>query len=287
MLRIDPSDELMDAIVRAVAKQPGLSAADLHKAVGGPKVVTIQHLYRKVKQLVAQEVLIKREGVLTLNLLWLSYLGVFVSDAKQALSQHPAIVSFPLKKGERLSFSVRTMNDVQTLWHHLLVQLHRSAPQKHLYKYYSHAWWVWNQRTLDVEFYRKILTSGVRCLWLYGGNTFLDRAAVQQYPDLLESRIVLDVPFPAEGYNLNVYGDYVFECTLPPHIARHLAFVFSSLASAAREDLVMLDDIMQMEADFTITVWHNPTLAAKLQRDMGKYFLFGARVMPDEGARRE
>jgi hypothetical protein len=210
----------------------------------------------------------------------------FASEAKNVLLKNTALSVFPLKKGKRMSFTVDTMSGVQTLWHHLLIQLHRMAPQEKLYKYYSHAWWVWNKHTLDIAFYKKIYSRGVRCLWLYGGNTYLDRAAVTMYPDLLDSRISLDAPFPANGYNLNVYGDYVFECVFPPHIARHLELVFTSVTSQSKENLAIIDDIFAMQADFTITVWNNPPLAAKFQKQIERYFLFGARTMPEEGKAR-
>ncbi len=286
MFQIDPSDELTSAILRIVAERPGLSVADLHAALKKKKSVTLQHLYRKLNQLIEGEILIKRKGLLTANLLWLSYLQFFAGEAKDALAKETALAVFPLKKGQRVSFSVDSMNAVQTLWHHLLVQLHRQQPQKKLHKYYSHAWWVWNKRTLDVQFYKKILTAGVRCLWLYGNNTALDRAAVTMYPDLLDSRIALDAPFPAEGYNLNVYGDYIFECTFPPHIARHIDLVFHSVQSQDKKDLAIIDDIFAMEAEFKITVWNNPTLALKFQKDIERYFLFGAKLMPEEGEAR-
>lgn len=286
MFQIDPSDELTSAILHVVAERPGLSVADLHTALKKKKSVTLQHLYRKLNQLIEGEILIKRKGLLTANLLWLSYLQFFASEAKEALAKETSLAVFPLKKGQRVSFSADSMNGVQTLWHHLLVQLHRQQPQKKLHKYYSHAWWVWNKRTLDVQFYRKILAAGVRCLWLYGNNTPLDRGAVTMYPDLLDSRIALDAPFPAEGYNLNVYGDYIFECTFPPHIARHLDLVFHSVQSHDKKDLAIIDDIFDMEAEFKITVWNNPTLALKFQKDIERYFLFGAKLMPEAGETR-
>lgn len=284
MFRIDPSDDLMSDILRLVALRPGISVPQLHAALKKQKThVTIQHLYRKVNALIEEEMLLKRKSALSANLLWLSYLQYFASEAKEALAKEKTLAVFPLKKGQRLTFSLGTLHAVQTLWNHLLIELHRCEPQKKLHKYYSHAWWVWNKRTLDVAFYRKIVASGVRCLWLYGNNTFLDRAAVTMYPDLLDSRIALDTPFPAEGYNLNVYGEYIFECTFPPHIAKHLELVFQSLTSDAKADTAIIDDVFSMEAQFTVTVWRNPAQALSFQKSIERYFLFGAPVMPSEG----
>ncbi len=282
MFRIGPTDHLYDTIIRMVSREPEISVADLHRALKKSKTsVTLQHLYRKINTLVSEEIMIKRNSKLTLNLVWLSYMEFFATESRERLISDRTKAVFPLKKGQRISFSASTIGDVQTLWNHLLIQLHRASPQKQLYKYYSHSWWVWNKRTLDVNFYRKIYENGVRCLWLYGGNTLLDREAAQMYPDILDSCIAPDAPFPKEGYNLNVYGDYVFECIFPENIAKHLELVFRSIDSVTKEDKEFLDDIFTMRGDFTVTVWHNPQLASKLRTKIGRYFLFGAKRIPD------
>lgn len=282
MFKLNPVDDLCNAILRTVADKPGIAVADLHEALKKQKVkVTLQHLYRRVNLLVEEEVLLKRGGALTMNLMWLSYLSFFASKAREVLQKDAASTVFPLKSGQRVGFAAGTVGEVQTLWHNLLIQLHRVEPQTSLYKYYSHSWWVWNKRTLDVAFYKRIYDKGVRCLWLYGGNTFLDREAATMHRDILESRIATDVPFPHDGYNLNVYGDYVFECIFPENIARHLELVFHSVKSAKNEDVAFVDDIFAMPGKFTVTVWRNPRLAAELRGKIGRYFLPGGKIMPE------
>ncbi len=283
MFALDPVDDLCNAILQIVAEKPGIAVADLHIALKKEKIsVTLQHLYRRVNLLVEKEALLKRKGALTMNLMWVSYLSYFAAKAKDELLRDSASAIFPLKPGKRVTFDAASIGEVQTLWHHLLIQLHRAEPQTTLYKYYSHAWWIWNTRTLDVNFYKKIYEKGVRCLWLYGGNTYLDRQAVKMYPDILESRIATDVPFPHDGYNLNVYGDYVFECIFPPSVARHLELVFHSVKTSGKDDKAFVDDVFAMKGEFTVTVWRNPTLAAKLRGQIGRYFAYGAKTMPDE-----
>ena len=283
MFKLDPVDDLCNAILKTVADKPGITVADLHDALKKQKTkVTLQHLYRRVNLLVEEEALLKRGGALTMNLMWLSYLDFFVKGAKDELQKDAATTVFPLKPGQRVSFPAGTVGEVQTLWHNLLIQAHRAEPQVSLYKFYSHAWWVWNKRTLDVAFYKKIYEKGVRCLWLYGGNTFLDREAATMHADILESRIAPDAPFPHDGYNLNVYGDYVFECVFPPNIARHLELVFHTVKSSKPEDVAFVDDIFAMPGKFTVTVWKNPRLAAELRGKIGRYFLPGGKAMPAE-----
>ncbi len=283
MFCLDPVHPLFDAIMQVVTKEPGIAVGDLHKKLKAQKIhVTLQHLYRKVNELVDAQILLKQKTALTTNMMFLSYLEYFAFARKDALQQTKSLNVFPLKAGQRVQFEAHSLLEVQTLWNHLLVQAHHVAPQKYMFKYYSHAWWVWSKRTLDAKFYKKIYEKGVRCLWLYGNNTYLDREAASMYPDLFESRIALDVPFPCEGYNLNIYGDYIFECVLPDHVARHLALIFKTISSTKKEDLSVIDDVFSMRADYKVTVWHNAKQSAKMQKDISRYFLHGAKVMPGE-----
>lgn len=283
MFPLDPVDTLYDAIMRIIAQEPNITVARLHVALKRQGIrVTLQHVYRKVNALVDEQVLLKRGGGLTFNLMWLLYLEFFAANGKEALMHGEQVSVFPLKKGERLSFPASTLLEVQTLWHHLLVQLHQNEPQPYLFKFYSHAWWVWNKHTLDAAFYRKIYEKEVRGFWVYSGNTFLDREAATMYPDAFESRIVPNAPFPSEGYNLNVYGEYIFECLFPSHIAKHIELLFQTIDSSDRESLAILDDVFTMRSNFTVTVWRNPAQARVMQRQLARYFFVGARKMPPE-----
>jgi|GEM_PF-2055470 len=280
MFALDPVHPLFDAIVRAVAKEPSISVSDLHKRLKSQKIdVTLQHLYRKINQLIEEQILLKDKGTLTVNLMWLSFLEFFAGSAKESLAEAAGETVFPLKEGARLSFSADNLLDVQTLWNHFLIRLHRISPQKYLYKYYSHAWWIWSKRPLDSGFYRSIKQKGIRCLWLYGNDSFLDREAALLHQTLFDSRIATDSPFPKEGYNLNVYGEYIFECNFPDNVSRHLALLFRSIPSTSKEDRALLSDIFSLKGDFKVTIWRNAKQSARHQAAIGRYFLVGAKMV--------
>lgn len=279
MFTLDPVNPLFDAIVRIVAKEPGIKVSDLQKRLKTEKrEVTLQHLYRKINTLMEEQILLKDKGALSVNLMWLSFLEYFAASAKESLIVNGKTSPFPLKEGERISLSVDTFLDVQTLWNHLLIQIHRTAPQKYLYKYYSHAWWIWSKQQLDANFYRSIKEKGIRCLWLYGNDTYLDTEAAGMHKDLFDSRIAKETAFPREGYNLNVYGEYIVECMFPENIARHLGLLFGSIRSTNEEDRSVLGDIFTLKAPYKVTVWRNKEQAQRLQKEIGKHFLLKAEA---------
>lgn len=274
MFTLDPLHPLFTAVLEAVSATPNMTVADLHVTLKRRKEsVTLQHLYRTVNRMVEEQILLKSGTTLSVNLMWLSYLQFFADRAKQTLLARGAQQVFPLKPGERKTFKVDTLLDLQTLWNHLLVQLHKAVPQKHLLKYYSHAWWQLGKHALDPAFYKRIVESGVRCYWLFGNTTVLDRYAADLHDKLMDSRLVDDPPFPKEGYCLNVYGSYAFECLFPERITRHFDFVFHNITDPKQFDPEVYSDIFVLKEPLTLKVWNNEKQAAPLRAKIEQYFL--------------
>jgi hypothetical protein len=276
MFLLDPLHPIFNAVMTAVAKKPGITIADLHTVLKRRKVDTsLQHLYRTVGRLVEAQILLKNGKELSLNSMWLSYIQYFGDQAKEALSEAKmSDVVFPLKEGQRKSYDAHTLLEVQTIWNHTLVQLHRAQrEEKYLFKFYSHAWWQVGKHALDLEFYRTIKKKGVGCYWLFGHETYLDTQAMTALRDVAEVRSTETPPFPEEGYCLNVYGDYVIECVFPENVAKHLGFFFHGVTSDAQFDESILDDILVQDASFKVTIWRNAKQAAALRAKIMRYFL--------------
>jgi hypothetical protein len=281
MFALDPIHPLYNAIISIVAETPDLSVGDLHvKLTLRGEDITLQHLYRTVNRLVEAQILLKSGTTLSVNLMWLSYLEFFAESAKKiATETRQGPSPFPLKEGQHVTFKVSTLADLQTLWNHLLVQAHREAPQKHLLKYYSHAWWQLGKHALDPAFYRRIKESGVRCYWLFGNRTPLDLGAVEAQKDLMDTRLVDEPPFPREGYNLNVYGPYVFECILPDRLSRHLEFIFKTLTDPKQFDAAVYDDIFAIEEPMTLKIRRSESQAKEMRMKIERFFLSTASAL--------
>ncbi|TSC58208.1 MAG: hypothetical protein Greene041619_768 [Candidatus Peregrinibacteria bacterium Greene0416_19] len=275
MFALDPIHPLYTSVLTIVSVTPGITVAELHARMRkAGHDVTLQHLYRIVNRLTDEQILVKTGTHVAVNLMWLSYLQFFAERGKgnlQKLSVHERI--FPMKEGQRRTFKVDTLADLQTLWNHLLVQLHGVAPQKHLLKYYSHAWWQLGKHALTAEFYRRITQEGVRCYWLFGNDTFLDQYAARMHREVMDTRLTSDPPFPREGYNLNVYGAYMFECLLPERLTRQLAFVFSSVSSIDQFDVSVFDDIFTLRDQITLKVTCSEKQARLLRLKIERFFL--------------
>ncbi len=276
MFCLDPLHPIFNSILEIVSTTPGISMGDLHKRIKKEKRIdlSLQHLYRTVTRMIDEQVLLKNKGKVSVNLMWVSFLQFFAEKAKQAaVDSHASAAAFPLKEGERKVFELDTLLEVETIWNHVLVQLHRITPhEKSLFKYYSHAWWQLSKHEAQKDFYKRIAESGIRCHWLFGNTTVLDKHVADLNQKVFLAKAVDDPPFPPEGYNTNVYGEYILECVFPDKIAKHFAFLFSSVKSMDQFDRELLTDLFAVKADYKVTVWRNWRQADTVRAKIARYF---------------
>ncbi len=275
MFTLDPIHPLYTAILEAVSASPNISIGELLKELHRKKVnITLQHLYRTIHRMVEAQILVKSGTTVSVNVMWLTYIQFFAERGKKTLMNTSIQQVFPLKPGKKVTFKVMTLLELQTLWHHLLVQVHQAVPKKHLLKYYSHAWWQIGKHALDIDFYRRITEGGIQCHWLFGNTTFLDQHAVKIHKDLMDSRLTDNPPFPREGYALNIYGSYIFECVIPERLSKHLDFVFHTVTSEDMFDPEIYEDIFTLREPMTLRVWNNEKQSTILRKKFAPFFLY-------------
>lgn len=268
MLPIDPADDLCSAILDIVGTTPGISVGELQKKLQQrKKSVTLQHVYRLVSRLIESKVVLKNKRSLSLNLLWLSFIELFSQAAREKLLQgHDLPVLDTLKEGARVTLQARSLDEVQAMWHHLLIHINRLVPSTEkavLHKYYSHAFWL-IRPDADVAFYERV-AKHIRCYWLIGSESYLDDHARKDYKNIFTIALTDRPTFPAEGYLLNVRGDYVVECVFPKAIADNFALLFRSVESAKDWNAEMFESLFHIRGAFSVTVWRSKKRADELR----------------------
>ena len=107
MFCLDPLHPIYNAILEAVAAQPGITMAQLHDTVRKKHKVdtSLQHLYRTVSRLIDDQILLKAQVKLSINAMWLSYLEFFADTrlVEHLESHAPHLVAFKTWRMRALS----------------------------------------------------------------------------------------------------------------------------------------------------------------------------------------
>lgn len=273
MFTLDPIHPVYSAVVETVAVRPQISIAELHEHLTSKAGITISlaQLYRVVSRMADAQIVVKIDGKLSLNLMWISYLE-FIAGRARRITQH-RMDDFPLKPGEKKTYRAGTLYDVEAVWNHVLISLYRAhQEEKMLFKYYSHAWWQLGRNAEEMTFYARLKAAGIGCHWIFGDDTPMDRTGAARIGEVYPALCLADAPFPHSGYNLNVFGEYVVECILPEKIARQFDFFFNTVKTMKEFDNDMFSDIFSMRGPYKITVWRNAKQADLLRRKLTALF---------------
>lgn len=273
MFSVDPIHPIFSAVIEVVAVTPRVTIAELHAKLKKAGVkVSLANLYRVVTRMVDKQILLKVKGELTINLMWVSYLEFIAGRAKRIM-QHSD--EFPLAVGEKRTYAVKTLFDVEAVWNHVLVSLYRMLQVKELHKYYSHAWWQLGRNAEEISFYKQLKERGIECRWVIGDDTFLDKVGAERIREVFPAVTLSEQPFPKHGYNLNVYGDYIVECILPDNVEKHFAFLFKKTTNMKEFDPAFFTDLFSLRGNFKVTVWRNAKQAKALRESLTRYFPSG------------
>ncbi len=269
MFTLDPIHPIYSCVIEIVAVYPRITIGKLHEHLKRRKIdISLAHLYRVVSRMTDAQVITKVKGELLINLMWVSYMEFIIERAKKVTQN---VSDFPLEPGKKRVYEARSLLDVEAVWNHVLIALYRTTQEKQLYKYYSHAWWQLGRNAEELSFYKRLKEGGIDCHWVFGNDTFLDKAGAQRISEVFPAVTIKTPPFPSDGYNLNVYGEYVVECILPEKIAKHFSFFFGRVKSMKDFDNDLFLDIFAMQAPYKLTVWRNPAQADLLRKRLQEF----------------
>jgi hypothetical protein len=221
-------DPINDAIVTAFAKERKLSTQDLHSAVSIVRPISLPNFYKVVKKLVADQILIKENGLLSLHGRWILGLSALVDDLQKA-SGGTASTEVELREGEIATYGASNLEDLDGLWGDLMLSVNRiCGPKETTFVYQAHPYYALGMAETEMEFFRQEKTvSPVR--FLTGNATVLDFHGAKAYQgEGISSVATTDVPFPREGYCVTVIGDYVFEVIYPAMVSEFFRFFFNT-----------------------------------------------------------
>ncbi len=270
MYTLDPIHPVYSTVLEIVAVHPNITTAEIFEQLQTMKIeLSLPQLYRIITRMIDTQIVVKVHGKLSLNLMWISYIEFIAARAKRIM-QHTD--EFVLNEGEKKVFEGHSLFDVEAIWNHILVSLYRMVQVKEIHKYYSHAWWQIGRNAEEISFYKQLKDRGIQCQWVIGADTFLDRLGAAHINEVYESVTTKQPPFPKDGYNLNVYGDYIVECILPDKISKRFEYFFTQVRSEEAFSQDVFLDIFSMRGKYKVTVWKNKKQAALLRATLAAYF---------------
>lgn len=229
---------------------------------------TKQGVYAAIRKLRRGEKITVHGGRVSLNTVWIEQMLEYF-----AVAQHNYSEKFIrdngfayLNEGEKVQYLFRNPVLADTFWSHALLILSNSIPpDKDLFFYCPHEWFLLAREKSELTLLRSISSRGRRLIETIGHRTKLDYYVVKEFQRARMSYDLLASPlFKQTNYYVNVMGEYLIEVYLDKRIAGKLHDFFLSAPGWSMDAKNKLDRIILAPGKIRIVISKNSKKSARL-----------------------
>lgn len=261
------------AVIGVVSQQRNLSVQGLYEQICNSGIsVSLPNFYKIIAHMVDDQILIRPKGRIQLHSLFMRYLlGLTEASNKAYFDQENSSIQ-NIAVGQQEVRNENNLYDLNVIRMDLLGQLVKMHEGEISYHYCSHPYQLLATPLKEKTNLEELTTSEDKSYMLIGNNTFLDRYAASQLSD--EKFIIQcadkEIPFPAEGYCVDIIGDYIVECMLPQNLGELFAPFFHMVVWIEWYKPELLYQILKMKSQCSIKLIHSPEHAKKMKMKIKK-----------------
>ena len=244
---------------------------------------TKQGVYRSLRDLIKEEIVIKYSKKVMLNQIWVNQLNEFVGKVdKNYLENYrekkPKNELDRMAEGDRIIYLFKSLDSFDTFWNHIFSMIvkktNRVAP---LYLYNPHEWTALAREKSEKYMYGWIEKNKPKTFYAIGGNSDLDRVMRKNYSsDKIEFSTGDKMGFE-NNYYLAVLENYLIETYLDKKVSEQIEKIYES---ENKEDAAA-EEIRKIFAEKTkskIIVSLNHEKARKLKNKFEKIFFIPKEI---------
>jgi len=260
---------LEELIVRELAKKSSSSVKELKENLN----FSIPALYKELKKLQEQGVLIKTKDKYSLSLSWILNL-VELSDSIYDTYIDSASTSQILpEEGESKSFNFTSLSKVDDFWIHAMLAMLQNSDSKRLFQWVPHPWFYLINSHKSFPFHNALRTAGAKVDNIIGGNTFLDREGQK-----ITTPGVYELNYAESKFQKNrtkyysVSDTYLLTVHIKETKAREIDSFYNSINCKEDLNLSKIIDLNTRDAKTKITIEKNPAKVKKIWNTFINYF---------------
>lgn len=234
--------------------------------------VTMQAVYKELRKLVADEIVIDKQKKLSLTLTYIEHENKKWRRIKEHYTNQASLDDLlQLAKGKSQTFTFTNIVDLDLFWTQSFVMLERILPSDiPRYSIVPHDWFTYARPSTDA---------------VWTGNRDALRRMVITHPAEVDFEIARQRR--AEGYQftggenplklsereyITLVSDWVFEVEFDKAVAKELNEYIRSLKKVSEVNPAKMDELMKMKGTFKLKLSNNPKKATEYSNKVKKYF---------------
>lgn len=254
-------------------KNGGQTGPDLLKRINEfGEEYTKQAMYSALRQLIADEAVVRARGVYTLSTSWIRDLQAFVQEAghQYSIASIGSEVLF-LKDKESVTYVFNNTQTLDAFWGHIQNLLVAHTPQKEpVCAFDPHYWFLIARSSTEAKLLKGFVKNKRQFLMLVPSSTSLDRSIKSEFDGEYTQYAVAPL-FKKQNYYVTAIQDYVIEVTLDIKLAAAVERVYQARISR-KEAASELEKLLTVRAKNRIKVSRNRIKAERIKKSFKKYF---------------
>ena len=243
------------------------------------KKVTIQAVYKALRILKKEEIVLTQKKIILLSSVWIMQkIEEFERIQKiYSLTNHFFGTQHGSKK--RISFSFATLAELDLFWTHaiLLLEDHCTDDAESI-SIIPHDWFMYSREQTDSIWTRKHVQKTRRTKIVITHATPLDKKVSslrkQKLKNLLQILFANPLRINEQTY-YNYLGPYCFKITLDTDVAYHLQNFIknNTVIPIQKEKRSAIQNIMSLQGDFHMAITKSQVKSDSIKKKLEKYFL--------------
>ena len=271
---LSASENLEDFIVRTLAARPSASVSELHEYIcGSYRRYSTAALYKELRKLQEQGVVVRRKDQLSLSLSWVFNLVELCDSMYDTHIAAPSAGEILPEPGEIKSFTFSTLAKVDDFWVHAMLIMLQHSKTKRLFQWIPHPWFYLVNSHKSFPFHNALRTAGARIDNIIGGNTFLDR-----YGQRITTAGVYELNYAPSKFQdirnlyFSVSDTYMLTVHLSKRKAEEIDAFYDSIRSIDQVDVPRVVDLTTRDARTKVTIERKPAKVRKTWNRFIDYF---------------
>ncbi len=226
------------------------------------KAVTIQALYKSLKKLSSDEIVVKHKDTFSINNLW----------KKRVTSLLQSADSFPqLKEGESITYSFKSFEQLDEYWKHIQGGAIEKSKVTYFFCPHQFWWFVPGRRASEVSFYESFKNEKREAVLLLGSNTKTDNETKKLIMnDHVQVHTEKDHGLKMTD-SLTIKNDLIIITRIPFAISNKINDIYNQNLPYSETEKI-LADLFKKRIPVRILVERNKKKSEKLTKQIGKYF---------------
>ena len=254
---------LYDHIIEALLGNP-LTVSQIQDYLKGLSVhASVQGIYKTLRELLAEDIIVKHKTIYTISNVWRDRLLKIVSQD----------FGFKLQSNEEISYKFNTIENTDAFWKHMFQDIRNEVKDFPVFHFTPHQYWLMipSRKQSEEDYYKAYEQEKIYSFNIIGGETVFDserkRALSSHFNQVTtDSKINFN-----RRDHLSVIGPYIITTRVSVTLARVTDRLYET-CSTEKELQAKLEPEFKKHGSVTMTVEHNLEKAKSMRKKMSADF---------------